>query len=68
VKPGLHDTERVATVYGGRLAETVATIPAGELGRPEDFGAAVAFLCSEQARYITGVGLPVDGGVDQALL
>lgn len=68
VQPGLHDTERVGAVYGGRLAETVAGIPAGELGRPEDFGAAVAFLCSEQARYITGVGLPVDGGVSQALL
>jgi 3-oxoacyl-[acyl-carrier protein] reductase len=68
VQPGLHDTARVGAVYGGRLAETVAAIPAGELGRPEDFGAAVAFLCSEQARYITGVGLPVDGGVDQALL
>jgi 3-oxoacyl-[acyl-carrier protein] reductase len=55
-------------VDGGRLAVPAAAIPAGELGRPEDFGAAVAFLCSEQARYITGVGLPVDGGVDQALL
>lgn len=68
IQPGLHDTERVAAVYGERLADTVAAIPAGVLGRPADFGAAVAFLCSEQARYVTGVGLPVDGGVDQALL
>ena len=68
VQPGLHDTDRVAAVYGERLPDAVADIPARELGRAADFGAAVAFLCSEQARYITGVGLPVDGGVYQALL
>ena len=68
VQPGLHDTDRVGAVYGERLPDAVADIPAGELGRAADFGAAVAFLCSEQARYITGVGLPVDGGVYQALL
>ena len=68
IQPGLHETERVGAVYGERLPEAVAGIPAGTLGRPADFGSAVAFLCSEQARYITGVGLPVDGGLDQALL
>ena len=34
----------------------------GQLGDPGDFGKAVAFLCSEQANYITGVSLPIDGG------
>jgi len=68
VQPGLHDTERVGAVYGDKLAAEIETIPARELGRPADLGAAVAFLCSQQARYITGVGLPVDGGVYQALL
>jgi NAD(P)-dependent dehydrogenase (short-subunit alcohol dehydrogenase family) len=37
-------------------------IPMGRLARPEDIAAAVLFLVSEQAGYITGVTLPVDGG------
>lgn len=37
-------------------------VPMRRLGRPEDIANAVAFLCSEQARYITGIPLPVDGG------
>jgi 3-oxoacyl-[acyl-carrier protein] reductase len=37
-------------------------VPAGRLGDPDDFRAAVAFLCSEQAGFVTGVALPVDGG------
>jgi 3-oxoacyl-[acyl-carrier protein] reductase len=36
--------------------------PVGRLGRPEDFGAVVAFLCSEQANFITGSSIAVDGG------
>lgn len=68
VQPGLHDTDRVQAIYGDGLADEIQTIPSRRLGRPEDFGATVAFLCSVQAGYITGVGLPVDGGVYQALL
>jgi 3-oxoacyl-[acyl-carrier protein] reductase len=67
VQPGLHETGRVSRVYGDRLAEEVARIPAGALGRPADFAAAVAFLCSEQARYITGTAIPIDGGTHQGL-
>ena len=37
-------------------------VPAGMLGDPADFGSIVAFLCSEQARFTTGVQLHVDGG------
>ncbi len=44
------------------LAELVAEIPARRIGRPEEFGAAVAFLCSPAAAYINGINLPVDGG------
>ncbi len=43
-------------------AELTANIPAGRIGQPEEFGAAVAFLCSPAAAYISGVNLPVDGG------
>ena len=44
------------------LKQLVAEIPAGRIGRPEEFGAAVAFLCSPAAGYINGINLPVDGG------
>ncbi|MHA3703704.1 SDR family oxidoreductase [Jatrophihabitans sp. YIM 134969] len=67
VLPGLHDTARVAAVFQEGLADEIAQIPAGVLGRPDDFGALIAFLCSEQARYLTGAAIPVDGGLDRAL-
>lgn len=44
------------------MKQLVAEIPAGRIGRPEEFGAAVAFLCSPAAAYINGINLPVDGG------
>ncbi|MCD9625041.1 SDR family oxidoreductase [Rhabdothermincola salaria] len=68
VLPGLHDTDRLRALRGGDTAGLGATVPVGEVGRPEDFGAVVAFLCSEHARHITGHALPVDGGAVQGLL
>ena len=44
------------------LKQLVAEIPVGRIGNPEEFGAAVAFLCSPSAAYINGINLPVDGG------
>ncbi len=44
------------------LAQYVSTIPAGRPGNPDEFGPAVAFLCSQQAAYITGSTLCIDGG------
>lgn len=49
-------------------AEMAATIPAGRLGRPEEVGAACAFLCSTQAAFITGQSLQLDGGAYEGLL
>ena len=43
--------------------EVGRTIPAGRLGRPEDFGAVATFLASEQAGYINGQAIAVDGGM-----
>lgn len=67
VQPGLHATERVEQVYLDALEAEVQQIPARALGQPTDFGAVVTFLCSEQARYVTGSALPIDGGVNGGL-
>jgi 3-oxoacyl-[acyl-carrier protein] reductase len=64
--PGRIATDRIIETAGSReAAEATAreTIPAGRLGEPADMGAAAAFLCSEQAGYITGITLLVDGGM-----
>jgi 3-oxoacyl-[acyl-carrier protein] reductase len=49
------------------FAERAKEIPAGRLGEPEEVAAAVAFLCSQQAGYITGTCLTVDGGMTRTL-
>ncbi|MEP6661844.1 MAG: SDR family oxidoreductase [Acidimicrobiales bacterium] len=67
LQPGLHATDRVRQLYPDGQA-TAAAIPAGVIGEPADFGAAVAFLCSQQAGYITGAHLLVDGGAYAGLL
>jgi 3-oxoacyl-[acyl-carrier protein] reductase len=56
-------TSREAVFAGWR-----ARIPRGELGRPEEIGDVVAFLCSERASFVNGVSLPVDGGESHSLL
>ncbi len=56
VTPGL---EALGEAYLARMAESV---PLGHLGQPEDVGAAVVFLASPSARYITGHAIVVDGG------
>jgi len=54
--------EREGKPWEGYLEAWAQAAPAGRLGSPEETAAAVAFLCSERAAYITGVALPVDGG------
>src|SRR5690606_25976064 len=62
VQPGLHATDRLVELYGGNASEAAAGVPVGELGDPADFGSVVTFLCSDQARFITGAAIPIDGG------
>jgi 3-oxoacyl-[acyl-carrier protein] reductase len=67
VQPGSHATDRLRALHGGDLTAAAAAVPVGEVGDPDDFGAVVAFLCSEHARFITGAAVPVDGGAYKAL-
>jgi len=64
VMPGYTQTARLTRLIESNpsLASVTAEIPLGRFGRPEEFAAAVAFLASERASYITGVSLAVDGG------
>jgi 3-oxoacyl-[acyl-carrier protein] reductase len=73
VLPGFTKTSRADYVINSKaqatgktpaqvLEEIEAEIPARRIGQPEEFGAAVAFLCSPAAAYINGINLPVDGG------
>lgn len=63
IAPGFIETDMTA-VLSDKVKETLAAqIPLGTFGKPEDIAYAVAFLASEQARYITGQVLNVDGGM-----
>lgn len=64
VMPGFTETARLVRLVESNpaFASAKSEIPMGRFGRPEEFAAAVAFLASERASYITGVSLAVDGG------
>jgi NAD(P)-dependent dehydrogenase (short-subunit alcohol dehydrogenase family) len=61
VSPGLTDTPLIAQ-YAEVVKEMVKDIPMGRLGTPADMAAAVAYLCSPEAEFVTGANLVVDGG------
>jgi 3-oxoacyl-[acyl-carrier protein] reductase len=66
VATGRFATERLASNAGSLEAAEAAArdeVPAGRLGRPEEYGDLVAFLCSDRAAYITGATIPIDGGL-----
>ena len=76
--PERFDTDRqrsmaeLAVALGGvtweqARADQVAQIPAGRLGRPDEFGAACAFMCSAAAGFITGQNLQLDGGAYEGI-
>ncbi len=73
VLPGYTRTSRYDSIVKNKMAASgnseeqiesafLKEIPLNKIGTPEEFGAAVAFLCTPAASYITGINLPVDGG------
>jgi glucose 1-dehydrogenase len=64
IEPGWIDTPGEHATFGSEaIARAGASLPWGRLGTPEDIGKAAVFLCSEDAAYITGTELVVDGGL-----
>ena len=63
VAPGFMETDMTAAMPEAAKAATLAAIPMGRMGAAEDVAKTVAFLASEEAGYITGQVLAVDGGM-----
>ncbi len=60
--PGYVDTDMVAAMSEKALEATIAQIPAGRLGKAEEIGALVAYLASDDAAFMTGAVLSINGG------
>jgi 3-oxoacyl-[acyl-carrier protein] reductase len=67
VAPGLVETNMLAALGEDRRSEFQGQVPMGRVARPEEIAEAVGFLASPEAAYITGVVLPVDGGLAMGL-
>jgi 3-oxoacyl-[acyl-carrier protein] reductase len=78
VAPGYIVTERVVELNRARAQrerrtseeiakDVIRDIPVGRMGHPDELGAAVAFLASDRAGYITGAVLQVDGGYTRSI-
>ena len=63
VSPGYVETDLVMAIRAEVREQIIASIPMGRLARPEEVAAVVAFLASEEAGYITGANISVNGGM-----
>ena len=66
VAPGFIDTDMTAALGDAQVDNLAATIPLGRIGSPRDVASAVSFLVSEDAGYVTGETLHVNGGLYSA--
>lgn len=75
---GAFETDRMRSLVAARaeasgtsldavMAQAGEALPVGRVGQPEEFGALVAFLASEQAAFLTGTAIPLDGGASHGL-
>lgn len=63
VAPGFIETDMTAAIQGDMRAAVEKQIPLGRIGSPKDVAAAVAYLCSDEAAYVTGHVMRVNGGM-----
>jgi 3-oxoacyl-[acyl-carrier protein] reductase len=63
VAPGPVATDMLASVSGDRMEEIRAAVPLGRIAAPEEVAAAITYLASPEAAFVTGAVLPVDGGL-----
>ena len=79
LQPGIHATDRAVSLDGGAAKaqgismdeatnQRCATIPAGRYGTIEEFGATCAFMCSQQAGYMVGQNILLDGGATNSTM
>ena len=74
IAPGLILTDRIKETFPKgmdteqALKEKTRAIPAGRIGKTEELGALVAFLASEQAAYISGTTIQIDGGANRGIM
>ena len=66
IAPGFIDTQMLAPIPAKKLKAYVESVPMKRMGRPEEVAALVAFLASDEAGYITGQTLRIDGGLVMA--
>jgi len=75
---GYFNTERIKELNGAKAKslgisisdidkQMISNVPVGRYGDPEEYGYLVAFLASEQASFITGTNIPIDGGLLKSL-
>ena len=61
--PGFVDTDLTRALPEAKRAQTLARIPMGRAGTPDDVAEVVAFLAADASRYVTGQVVGVDGGL-----